>query len=354
MTARTVAGRARGGGRSTVLLITARPARARSWSPAAIHAAEPRAAGPFVALNCARAPRGPAGERAVRPREGGVHRRRPPAASAGSSWPTAGRCSWTRSASMPPAAAGKLLRVLQEHDVRAGRRRRARSSVDVRVIAATNRDLDDEVASGRFREDLFYRLNVVPDPPAAAARAAARTSRCWRALPRPVRPRAGRRVHAMSRRRRCRLLARTRGRGTSASCRTSSSGCSSSATKGRSRRRRSPSCSAGRLHGQIQAPFDRSSVAPERAFVVGSGAPPADSGARARRPQPDPRGDPPENQPRAVANPHEAVLAAAVQVAAPVDHSPAAAGEPTPRASIHTAQCRSTQAQPPDPQSRSA
>ncbi len=64
---------------------------------------------------------------------------------------------------MVPALQAKLLRFLEEksfkrvggvHDIR----------VDVRVIAATNRTLEDEVAKGRFRSDLFYRLNVLPIP----------------------------------------------------------------------------------------------------------------------------------------------------------------------------------------------
>jgi DNA-binding NtrC family response regulator len=62
---------------------------------------------------------------------------------------------------MVPALQAKLLRFLEEktfrrvggaHDIR----------VDVRVIAATNRNLEDQVKSGQFREDLYYRLNVLP------------------------------------------------------------------------------------------------------------------------------------------------------------------------------------------------
>ena len=75
--------------------------------------------------------------------------------------PTAPPCFWMRSANCRLELQPKLLQVIQN-----GEFERLGSSdtikVDVRIIAATNRNLEEEVRKGRFREDLWYRLNIFP------------------------------------------------------------------------------------------------------------------------------------------------------------------------------------------------
>src|SRR6202011_6145084 len=62
---------------------------------------------------------------------------------------------------MPISLQSKLLRALQEGEIRAiGATQEKR--VNVRIVAATNRNMEKEVAEGRFREDLYYRLKVFP------------------------------------------------------------------------------------------------------------------------------------------------------------------------------------------------
>lgn len=95
---------------------------------------------------------------------------------------------------IPLELQSKFLRVLQERQYERVGEERTRS-VDVRIIAATNRDLRREVAEGRFRQDLYYRLNVFPvevaplrlrkeDIPALAAHFLAQSARRFR-LPQP-------------------------------------------------------------------------------------------------------------------------------------------------------------------------
>jgi two-component system, NtrC family, response regulator HydG len=124
-----------------------------------VHERSPRAAGPFLAVNCGALPEtlleaelfghtAGAFTGAVRDRLGLFAEAR------------GGTVLLDEIGEMPPSLQVKLLRVLQEKEVlRLGES--VPRPIDVRLIATTNRDLERAVADGRFREDLYYRLSVI-------------------------------------------------------------------------------------------------------------------------------------------------------------------------------------------------
>ncbi len=140
------------------VLVTGESGTGKDLVARSIHYASPRARGPYVALNCAALPETLVETELFGVEKGvatGVERRAGKFEAA-----DGGTLFLDEIGDLSLTAQAKILRVLQDRMVeRIGSHKPV--SVDVRVIAATNKNLDSEIAEGRFREDLYYRLNVI-------------------------------------------------------------------------------------------------------------------------------------------------------------------------------------------------
>lgn len=140
------------------VLITGESGTGKELVARAIHFSSERAERPFVALNCSTLPENLVEAELFGIEKGvatGVDRRigRFEAADGGTLF-------LDEIGDLTPAAQAKILRVLQERVLeRVGGRRSI--PIDLRILAATNRDLEEEIAAGRFRDDLYYRLRVI-------------------------------------------------------------------------------------------------------------------------------------------------------------------------------------------------
>ena len=140
---------------STVLL-SGESGTGKELAAQALHRGSARAGGPFVPVNCALiSPARLEAELFGHAPAGGDHAR-----DGLFYYAQGGTLFLDEVAELPPAAQVKLLRVLEERLIRpVGSEQQIR--VDLRIVAASNRDLAEEVAAGRFRKDLYYRLQVV-------------------------------------------------------------------------------------------------------------------------------------------------------------------------------------------------
>lgn len=125
-----------------------------------IHQQSPRAGEPFIAINCAAIPENML-EATLFGHEKGAFTGAIQSQPGKFEQANGGTILLDEISEMDLGLQAKLLRVLQEREVeRIGGRKTI--ELDVRVLATTNRDLAEEIRNGRFREDLFYRLNVFP------------------------------------------------------------------------------------------------------------------------------------------------------------------------------------------------
>ena len=126
----------------------------------AVHNASPRFSGPFVKVNCAAIPETLLESELFGYEEGAFTGAKKGGKPGKFELAHKGTIFLDEIGDMPLAMQTKLLRVLQEHEIeRVGSTKP--NAVDIRVIAATNKDLEDMVHKGQFRDDLYYRINVV-------------------------------------------------------------------------------------------------------------------------------------------------------------------------------------------------
>ncbi|HJW33660.1 MAG TPA: sigma-54 dependent transcriptional regulator [Holophagaceae bacterium] len=186
------------------ILIQAESGTGKELLARLIHQASPRRSGPFVAINCAAIPETLL-ESELFGHEKGAFTGATSSRQGRFEQADGGTLVLDEIGELPLGLQGKILRVIQERLIdRLGGTKPI--GVDVRLIALTNRDLQAEVKAGRFREDLYYRLNVIPlDLPPLRVRqgdlallAAHFAERCARENERPVPQLAPSFLHALS------------------------------------------------------------------------------------------------------------------------------------------------------------